>query len=121
MKNKKGFTLIEIIVVVLLIAIVVAITIPSIINKLGNTKDKKYNTYVDLIKENLKMYAIDNKEDLLNYNYFSPTLKNEFLKLDQIVKIDEDVTKDGCSIEGLAITLNGEDVKDYNYFAWKMR
>ncbi len=117
MKNKKGFTLIEIIVVVLLIAIVVAITIPSIINKLGNTKDKKYNTYVDLIKENLKMYAIDNKEDLLNYNYFSPTLKNEFLKLDQIVKIDEDVTKDGCSIEGLAITLNGEDVKDYNYFA----
>lgn len=41
-KNKKGFTLVEIIVVLLIIGILLAITIPSIMGYVGQAKDAQY-------------------------------------------------------------------------------
>lgn len=41
-KNKKGFTLVEIIVVLLIIGILLAITIPSIMGYVGKAKDAQY-------------------------------------------------------------------------------
>lgn len=41
-KNKKGFTLVEIIVVLLIIGIMLAITIPSILGYVGKAKDAQY-------------------------------------------------------------------------------
>lgn len=41
-KNKKGFTLVEIIVVLLIIGIMLAITIPSIMGYVGKAKDAQY-------------------------------------------------------------------------------
>lgn len=41
-KNKKGFTLVEIIVVLLIIGILLAITIPSIMGYVGKAKNAQY-------------------------------------------------------------------------------
>ncbi|WP_416325811.1 prepilin-type N-terminal cleavage/methylation domain-containing protein [[Eubacterium] hominis] len=41
-KNKKGFTLVEIIVVLLIIGILLAITIPSIMGYVNKAKEAKY-------------------------------------------------------------------------------
>ena len=41
-KNKKGFTLVEIIVVLLIIGILLAITIPSIMGYVSQAKDAQF-------------------------------------------------------------------------------
>ena len=42
MKNKKGFTLVEIIVVLVILAILAAIAIPSLIRYVNEAKDTHY-------------------------------------------------------------------------------
>ncbi|MCB6603402.1 prepilin-type N-terminal cleavage/methylation domain-containing protein, partial [Erysipelatoclostridium ramosum] len=41
-KNKKGFTLIEIIVVLIIIGILIAIAVPSVLGYIGKAEDVKH-------------------------------------------------------------------------------
>ncbi|MEG0451472.1 MAG: prepilin-type N-terminal cleavage/methylation domain-containing protein [Coprobacillus sp.] len=43
-KNKKGFTLIEIIVVVVILAVLMAVAVPSVLKYLGEADNSKYMT-----------------------------------------------------------------------------
>lgn len=62
--NKKGFTLVELILVVVIIGIISAITIPSIMNALSESKTTGGETVEKLLETNLELYNTDNKEDL---------------------------------------------------------
>ena len=42
MKNKKGFTLVEIIVVLVILAILAAISVPSVIGYVNEAKESRY-------------------------------------------------------------------------------
>lgn len=42
MKNKKGFTLVEIIVVLVILAILAAIAVPSVIGYVDEAKESRY-------------------------------------------------------------------------------
>ena len=57
MKNKYGFTLTEVLVVIAIIGVLSAIAIPSIslINK--NINKRMYNEKVDMIKSAAELYA----------------------------------------------------------------
>lgn len=62
--NKKGFTLVELILVVVIIGIISAITIPSIMDALGESKASGGESVEKLLKTNLELYNNDNMEDL---------------------------------------------------------
>lgn len=62
--NKKGFTLVELILVVVIIGIISAITIPSIMDSLKESKTSGGESVEKLLKTNLELYNTDNKEDL---------------------------------------------------------
>ena len=62
--NKKGFTLVEVLLVIVLIAMVTAIVLPNITDSIETSKEKKFESYASLVKDNLEMYVMDNKEDL---------------------------------------------------------
>lgn len=62
--NKKGFTLVELILVVVIIGIISAITIPSIMDALSESKTTGGETVEKLLETNLELYNTDNKEDL---------------------------------------------------------
>lgn len=84
MKNIKGFTLIEMIIVILLIGIVLTITIPAATRIIGKKSDTEYNTQIKLTEQALDLYAaryqgiLRTKRDkciIVDYN----TLKTEGL------------------------------------------
>lgn len=80
--NKKGFTMVELLLVISIIGIISVIAIPNILDALKRNKEESYNEYVSYLKNNLEMYAIDLKEDLW-------TNANK----DSVVEVDFDTLK----------------------------
>ena len=68
MKNQKGFTLVELLVVMVILSIITAISIPLIRNiRQGNTQ-KEYENYANSIKYGAKLYVDSYGEDLFGHN-----------------------------------------------------
>ena len=62
MKNKKGFTLVELIGVVILIGLIALIAIPSVDYIIKKTKDNAYERTKDTLEDGLRNWVTDNKE-----------------------------------------------------------
>ena len=66
--NNKGFTLVELLAVLVLLSIVVGITLSVFGVNLGNTKKKTEEVFVDTIKDSLGMYLTSRQAKGLNYS-----------------------------------------------------
>ena len=62
MKNKKGFTLIELIMVIVVIGIVAMIAIQSVTKRIVDSKERAYNIEVNNIKSAAKKYMLENQK-----------------------------------------------------------
>ena len=60
--NKNGFTLVELIGVVILIGLIALIAIPSVDYIIKKTKDNTYERTKDTLKDGLRNWVTDNKE-----------------------------------------------------------
>ena len=59
--KKNGFTLIELIVVIIIIALLMVLTIPNILKISRQTKEKAYDTKIEMIEKAAIDYGNDNK------------------------------------------------------------
>ena len=57
--NKKGFTLVELIGVIILLSAIALISVPIINNSIKNTKEKTYNSQIDTIIKAAKRYVTE--------------------------------------------------------------
>ena len=64
MNSKKGFTLIELIGVVTLLALIALVVYPAINSVIKNSKEKAYKDQIELLIKAAKEWGIDNAEDL---------------------------------------------------------
>ena len=64
MKNRKGFTLVELLVVIVILGIVTGLSIPLIRNIQTNNEKKEYTTYMETLKYSSKLYIDSYGEDL---------------------------------------------------------
>jgi len=64
MNNKKGFTLIELIGVVTLLALIALVVYPAINSVIKNSKEKAYKDQIELLIKAAKEWGIDHAEDL---------------------------------------------------------
>ena len=60
MKNNKGFTLVELMAVIVVLAIIIAIAVPSAITISHKIKLKMYDTKIDMILSSAKICGQDN-------------------------------------------------------------
>ena len=100
MKDKKGFTLVEIIVVLVILAILAAIAVPSVIGYVDEAKKSRYiqeahSIYTVIQTEEARYKALDNTLDDSTYenDEYIDELKAQILKQTSI----QGVTFGKCS------------------------
>ena len=62
--KKNGFTLIELIAVVVIMGILLLIVFPSLSSIIRSNENKKYDTYYDAVKEQIELYARTRRNEL---------------------------------------------------------
>lgn len=75
MKKENGFTLVEIITVIVIIGLLALIIFPNIMDTTEGTKEEAYNQKINLIKQSAVDYGISNQYELKNsksYCYLKP-------------------------------------------------
>lgn len=121
--NKNGFTLVELILVVVIIGIISAITIPSIMDALSESKTTGGETVEKLLETNLELYNTDNKEDLWcseDSNCSDAANKCINLSLTKLYNMNPDIDFGDCVLKNdsnsLVIRRDSETGK-FTYFA----
>lgn len=92
--KKEGFTLVELLAVVVIIGITYLIIFPSVTSFINKSKEKSYNIQVDLIEKASKKWVVDNTDELLkkdpyhlnNINLTLTTLKKEGYLQDMFIE-----------------------------------
>ena len=105
--NKKGFTLIEMVVTIMLLAIIVLIAFPSINGILDKNKQNNCDSLKRSITEAVKLYVSDNR-----YNI---GWKKEYLDCDENVYNYYVTTDDECYVytNNKNSTITTDTIKDY--------
>lgn len=101
--NKKGFTLIEIIVVVVILAVLMAVAVPSVLKYIDEADDAKYMTqarsaYTILNREIAKAIVSAPNNTLSSADFESIVENSDFSDL-----------KDICAVSLSQLTSNGGD------------
>lgn len=125
MKNNKGFTLVELLAVIVILALITTIAVPAALSISGKIKDNLYCEKIDMILSSAKMYGEDNRDLLLSTTESSPKkikvgdLVGKYLKKDQDVvgKYIEDPRSDAfLDNDVVSIYLKYDRVyAEYNY------
>ncbi|AIE60717.1 competence type IV pilus major pilin ComGC [Bacillus methanolicus] len=77
MKNEKGFTLIEMLIVLLVISILLIITIPNITKHNDNINNKGCEAFIKMVQAQVQAYEIEHKvypqsvKDLISKGYLN--------------------------------------------------
>ncbi len=78
MQNEKGFTLIEMLIVLLIISILILVTIPNVTKHFGTIDDKGCDAYLAMVQGQVQTYKIDHNkyptiEELKHPDYLNTT------------------------------------------------
>ena len=64
MRGKNGFSLIELLAVIVIIGLILLVVIPAVTRLITNNADKEYNNYLKIIDVGAKRYAEGKQDDL---------------------------------------------------------
>ena len=104
--NKKGFSLVEMLLVLVLISIVFAIILPNIMKMTNSSRTKEIEGYKKLITENLEMYVIDKEKSIGNSTVIS---------FDELKNVNPDIDIDNCTVGDITITKDTKKDKLYSF------
>ena len=101
--NKKGFTLVELLAVIVIIALLSSIAALSYTAFVNSTRDRVYKTYEDTMKASAEMYLIDNPNMIPSINGNAKLYLNDLLINNDIESIkNPDDSNDTCSSSNTA-------------------
>ena len=93
--DNKGFTLVELLAVVVVLIAISSIAIPTISSSLERSREKRYKAKVKLVESAAKLYASDHKEVFDNEWDFCNILVSTLVSNDYIDS-DDDISSDSC-------------------------
>lgn len=102
--NRKGFTLVELLAVIVIIALLSSIAALSYTAFVNSTRDRVYKTYEDTMKSSAEMYLIDNPNMIPSINGQTRLYLNDLLINNEIDPINNpDDSSDNCSSSNTAV------------------
>lgn len=114
--NKKGFTLVELLVVIVILGIITAMSIPLIRNISENGNERKYTTYSKSLVDSAKLYVNSYSKDLFGNNTTGCAyIKYSDLKDKSLVK-DIQIENTSCNTDNTFIRVVKIEDK-YSYVA----
>ena len=99
---KKGFTLVELLAVIIIIGVVALIAVPSVMKSIDQSKEKSYSIQVENIEISSKKWATDNIDELdseyLNSSFVSVNMLRDlgYLAKDKIKNPKTGEEMQGC-------------------------
>ena len=96
---KKGFTLIELVAVIIILGVISLITYPAVNNAIKNSKEKAYNTVIDNLKNAAYLYTTEHKVDQPIYEKilsFSTLKQFGYLNDSDIINPIDNSNLQGC-------------------------
>jgi prepilin-type N-terminal cleavage/methylation domain-containing protein len=79
--NKRGFTLIELIAVIVILGVLLSITTMSVTSYLNETKEKSFESLVESVETSAQMYIADHSNDFPELNTVGSTFDIELADL----------------------------------------
>lgn len=111
---KKGFTLVELLGVIIVLGLIALIVFPNITKSIRNSKNKLYQQQVDTIERNARRWGIEHTELLSEYSAtylpLSDLIAGGYLKKGEIIDPRTDNEMNGCIVIGY-----NQDVSQYEY------
>lgn len=116
--NKKGFTLVELLAVLVLISLLMGLAIPGINRISNNMKKKSYNQKIKLIESAAELWGQDNKTRLqADTDCSSEISKCKKITIADLIK--ENYLDSDNNSGKYANPKNDEDMKDCIVFVYK--
>lgn len=115
--NKKAFTLVELLLVIVIVGIIGAMTIPSIMDAYNESRRKGGETVEDILIENLKIYNKDNEIDLWDSSE-TGEVQTSIVSINTLYTKNPDIDMGECLLKdnnSLVITKNTNG--NYTYTA----
>ena len=92
--NKKGFTLVELIGVVVILGLIALVAFPALLNQINNSKKQVSDSQKELIIAAAKNYVDENKNDYADKTSFeipvSQLIKNDYLSKSIVSSFSDD-------------------------------
>lgn len=114
--KKNGFTLVELLAVIIILGLIMAIVVPSLLDTLKDSKEKAYQTNVEMVKTATESY-INMSFDNYKARFNSPgyvTINVSLLIEDGFLKPDIKNPKTGEALTGSVVVTKVSENK-YNY------
>lgn len=116
--NKKGFTLVELILVITLMAVISVLVIPNILDALSSSKQQKYESLYKLVEKNMKLYNDKYSVDLWNnentsFDFCEGDTQGCNSGIDKLKESGGDLNLDDCKINYMNISKS-DDNYTYN-------
>ena len=97
---KKGFTLVELLAVIVVLALISLVTMPTIASVLTSGHDKALEVQIDIIIDAAKKWSIANvskiEEDKDNYISLEELIDNGYIEQDELVNPKTNEVLNGC-------------------------
>jgi len=115
MKNEKGFTLVELIGVITLLALIALVVYPTITTVMKNTKEKAYNDQVEILIKAAKQWGLENSDELPEVGMYSLSietlLNGGYISDDEVI----DPRNAKQNLNGVIIIQNVSNTNSYEY------
>ncbi len=98
--NNKGFTLVELLAVLVILVTILLIAIPSITSTISRNQDKELQARKDLIVSEMEAYAMSHKNSTTQFRNGTCAYSTEQIQNKNMISKDNLLNSEGNLIEG---------------------
>lgn len=113
--NKKGFTLVELLAVIVILAVILTIAVPNMFKIIDKSKQDSYDNQVLMIIDAAKNYVVNESKVVTTEEPLCIDVTDQLVGENYLDEMPKD-PRDGTVMAGsVAVTVDANDKYDYEY------